>query len=95
MAIPLPSLDDRTFADLIREARALIPALLPEWTRPISWILPPYWGVLAIRHAALGGNVWGPLAMVVVLGAVYAAISFFTFRLFETQARSRATLSLT
>jgi ABC-2 type transport system permease protein len=70
-------------------------ALLPEWTRPISWILPPYWGVLAIRHAALGGDVWGPLAMVVVLGAAYAAISFLTFRLFETQARSRATLSLT
>jgi hypothetical protein len=30
--IPLPSLDDRTFADLTGEARALIPALLPEWT---------------------------------------------------------------
>ena len=32
MPIPLPSLDDRTFADLTGEARALIPALLPEWT---------------------------------------------------------------
>jgi hypothetical protein len=30
--IPLPSLDDRSFADLTGEARALIPALLPEWT---------------------------------------------------------------
>jgi hypothetical protein len=32
MPIPLPSLDDRSFADLTGEARALIPALLPEWT---------------------------------------------------------------
>jgi hypothetical protein len=32
MPIPLPSLDDRTFADLTGEARALIPVLLPEWT---------------------------------------------------------------
>jgi hypothetical protein len=32
MPIPLPRLDDRSFADLTGEARALIPALLPEWT---------------------------------------------------------------
>jgi ABC-2 type transport system permease protein len=70
-------------------------SILPGWTRPLSWILPPYWGILAIRHAALGGEVWGPLAMVVVLGAAYATVSFFTFRVFEQQARARATLSLT
>jgi ABC-2 type transport system permease protein len=70
-------------------------SILPEWTRPISWILPPYWGILAIRHSALGGDVWWPLAMVALLGGVYAAVSFFTFRFFENQARARATLSLT
>jgi hypothetical protein len=32
MALPLPNLDDRTYADLVEEARALIPALSPEWT---------------------------------------------------------------
>jgi hypothetical protein len=32
MPIPLPNLDDRTFAELTAEARALIPALHPEWT---------------------------------------------------------------
>jgi hypothetical protein len=32
MAMPLPNLDDRSFDDLTAEARALIPALLPEWT---------------------------------------------------------------
>jgi ABC-2 type transport system permease protein len=70
-------------------------SLLPEWTRPISWCLPPYWGILAIRHAALGGPVWGPLAMVCILGAVYLAIAVVTFRYFENAARARATLALT
>src|SRR4051794_39165137 len=32
MPIPLPTLDDRSFDDLTAEARARIPALLPEWT---------------------------------------------------------------
>ena len=44
-------------------------SLLPEWTRPISWCLPPYWGIIALRHAALGGDVWGPLAMTRAAGA--------------------------
>src|SRR4051794_23523950 len=57
-------------------------SILPGWTRPISWILPPYWGILALRHAALGGDVWGPLALVAVAGAAYGAISFATFRVF-------------
>jgi hypothetical protein len=30
--IPLPHLDDRTYADLLDEARALLPALAPAWT---------------------------------------------------------------
>ena len=32
MPIPLPDLDDRTFDDLVAEARSLIPAYAPEWT---------------------------------------------------------------
>ena len=32
MPIPLPNLDDRTFADLVDEARARIPKVCPEWT---------------------------------------------------------------
>ncbi len=30
--LPLPNLDDRTFEQLVREARDLIPGLYPEWT---------------------------------------------------------------
>jgi ABC-2 type transport system permease protein len=70
-------------------------SLLPGWTRPISWCLPPYWGILAIRHAALGGAVWGPLGMLLLLGVLSLAISAVTFRWFEHAARARATLSLT
>lgn len=32
MPIPLPNLDDRTYAELTAEARALIPTLHPDWT---------------------------------------------------------------
>lgn len=32
MPIPLPNLDDRSYADLTAEARALIPSLDPAWT---------------------------------------------------------------
>jgi predicted phage baseplate assembly protein len=32
MPIPLPDLDDRRFADLVDEGRALLPVLAPEWT---------------------------------------------------------------
>ena len=32
MPLPLPNLDDRTYNDLLEEARALIPSLYPEWT---------------------------------------------------------------
>lgn len=32
MALPLPNLDDRTFEDLVDEARNLIPRYCPEWT---------------------------------------------------------------
>ncbi len=32
MPIPLPNLDDRTYADLTAEAQALIPSVYPTWT---------------------------------------------------------------
>jgi hypothetical protein len=32
MPLSLPTLDDRSYADLLDEARALIPSLYPEWT---------------------------------------------------------------
>jgi ABC-2 type transport system permease protein len=71
-------------------------SLLPGWVRPISWCLAPYWGIAAIRHAAIGGGaVWGPIGMCVALGAAYFALAAAFLRTFERLARERATLSLT
>jgi ABC-2 type transport system permease protein len=71
-------------------------ALLPGWVRPISWLLAPHWGVDAIRHSATGGgDVWLPIAMCFVVGAVYLVLAALFLRVFERQARARATLSLT
>ena len=70
-------------------------AILPAWTHPISWILPPYWGIIALRHAAFGGQVWPPLLMALALGTVAVVIATFTLRWFEHLARARATLALT
>jgi ABC-2 type transport system permease protein len=70
-------------------------AILPAWTHPISWILPPYWGIIALRHAAFGGEVWFPLLMALSLGTISVVLATFTLRWFEHLARARATLALT
>jgi ABC-type polysaccharide/polyol phosphate export permease len=70
-------------------------SLLPSWSHPISWILAPTWGVKAIRAAALGGSPWGPMGWAALLGLVYLALAAAFLRIFEYQARARATLSLT
>jgi ABC-2 type transport system permease protein len=70
-------------------------ALLPGWVAPISWLLAPTWGIEAIRHSALGGTVWFPVAMCVVVGLAYIALAAVFLSTFERAARARATLSLT
>lgn len=71
-------------------------SLLPGWVRPLSWLLAPYWGIQAIRDAAIGGGpVWGPLGMAALIGACCLVIATATLRWFEHLARARATLSLT
>jgi ABC-2 type transport system permease protein len=70
-------------------------ALLPGWVAPISWLLAPTWGIDAIRHSALGGSVWFPIAMCAATGALYLAAATIFLRIFERAARARATLALT
>jgi ABC-2 type transport system permease protein len=70
-------------------------ALLPDWTRPISWVLAPTWGVKALRESALGGDPAFAVGMSVLLGAVYLVLGHFLLRYFEKLARERATLALT
>jgi len=70
-------------------------ALLPGWVAPISWVLAPTWGIEAIRHSALGGDVWFPVAMCAAIGVVYFVLAGVCLRIFERAALARATLSLT
>jgi len=70
-------------------------SVLPGWTHWISYLLPPYWGVQAIRHAALGGPTWTPIAMAALQGSVCLVTAAYGFRWFERASRERATLSLT
>jgi ABC-type polysaccharide/polyol phosphate export permease len=71
-------------------------ALLPDWVTPISWLLAPRWGIDAIRHAALGGGaVWFPVAMCAATGTAYLVLAAAFLRIFEREARARATLALT
>jgi ABC-type polysaccharide/polyol phosphate export permease len=74
----------------------LVPlTLLPGWVGPIAWVLAPYWGMTAIREAALGGSAWAEIGMCIGLGVVYLYLGSIALRNFERLARSRATLSLT
>src|SRR4051794_9391831 len=70
-------------------------ALLPGWVTPVSWLLAPHWGIDAIRHSALGGSVWFPIAMCALTGALYLGLAAVFLRVFERAARARATLALT
>jgi ABC-2 type transport system permease protein len=69
-------------------------SLLPGWTRPISWVLAPTWGIRGIRQAAIGGDPIVAIAVCLGLGAIYLVIGHFTLRYFERLARERATLAL-
>jgi ABC-2 type transport system permease protein len=69
-------------------------SLLPGWVHPLSWVLAPTWGFRAVRAAAFGGGVWGPLGWCLVCAAVYLALAQWFIRVFEVRARERATLSL-
>ena len=70
-------------------------AVLPGWTRPISYALAPTWGMLSLRRAALGGDVLPALGMCLLLTVVYGTLAVLSLRSFERLARERATLTLT
>jgi ABC-2 type transport system permease protein len=73
-------------------------ALLPGWTTPISYILPPYWAAVAL-HGTSSGN--APMeqtlfawAMMLVSAVVYFTISRFLFKKMLFKARVDATLRM-
>lgn len=73
----------------------LVPiGILPDWVRPISWVLAPTWGVRAIRESALGGQPLPDLAMCLLLGLLYLAIGVVAAESVLRSARRHATLAL-
>lgn len=73
----------------------LVPlSLLPGWVTPLSWLLPPTWGVAAVRAAALGGSPWGDIVLCLLTAAVYAVIGTLLARRVVDSARVHATLAL-
>jgi ABC-2 type transport system permease protein len=73
-------------------------ALLPGWTTPISYLLPPYWAAVAL-HGTSSGNApleqvllaWG---MMLVSGLVYFTISRYLFKKMLFKVRVDATLRM-
>ena len=73
----------------------LVPVeLLPGWASPLSWLLPPTWGVRAIRESVLGGDPLFAIGVGLGLGLAYLGLGVLTIRHFETLARRRAALAL-
>lgn len=73
-------------------------ALLPGWTTPFSYILPPYWAARALQITAQGGHDFSEIAfcwaMLLVFAVIYFAIASRFFRTILHRARVAATLGL-
>jgi len=73
----------------------LVPiSILPDWVRPISWLLAPTWGVRAIRESALGGHPLPDLLLCLLLGTVYLLVGVLAAESILRSARRNASLSL-
>ena len=73
-------------------------ALLPGWTTPVSYLLPPYWAAVALHGTSTGGAslnqvlfAWG---MIVLFSLVALFVASRLFKLILSIARSDATLGM-
>jgi len=73
-------------------------ALLPGWTTPISYILPPYWAAVALHGTSTGGASldqtlisWG---MMLFFSVIDLFIASRLFKLMLYKARADATLGM-
>jgi ABC-2 type transport system permease protein len=73
-------------------------ALLPGWTTPISYLLPPYWAAVALHGTSTGGAslnetlfAWG---MMLLFSLVDLLIASRLFNVMLYKARAEATLGM-
>ena len=73
----------------------LVPVgFLPDWVRPVSWLLPSTWGAQAIRDSMIGGRPLPAIAACLALAIGYFGVAALSLRRFELLARRHATLAL-
>jgi len=73
-------------------------ALLPGWTTPLSYLLPPYWAAVALHGTSTGGAslnqtlfTWG---MMLLFSTIDLLIASRLFKVMLYKARADATLGL-
>ncbi len=73
-------------------------ALLPGWTTPVSYLLPPYWAAVALHGTSTGGApfektlfAWG---MMLLFSVIDLLIASRLFKLMLFKARADATLGM-
>lgn len=71
-------------------------ALLPDWTTPVSYVLPPYWAARALHETSTGGGdiqlvtlAWG---MMLLFGIIDLFVASKLFKLMLYKARVDASL---
>lgn len=74
----------------------LVPVVLfPHWARVVADVLPPTWGMRAIREAASGGSAWLDILVCLALGLCYGIAGAVLSETVLRSARRNATLALT
>ena len=68
--------------------------VLPTWTRPISWALPPTWGINALNDAVSGRSAWPDILACLGLGLLFAGAGALLAGRLINSARTKATLVL-
>jgi ABC-2 type transport system permease protein len=73
-------------------------ALLPGWTTPISYLLPPYWAAVALHGTSTGGASFNETlfawCMMVLFSVIDLLIASRLFKLMLYKARADATLGM-
>lgn len=73
-------------------------ALLPGWTTPVSFLLPPYWAAVALHGTSTGGASFNETffawAMLLLFSLIDLLIASRLFKLMLYKARADATLGM-
>lgn len=73
-------------------------AMLPHWTGPLSYLLPPYWAARALHGASTGGappsDIYFSWAMLLVFSILDLLIAGWLFKIMLFKARADATLDM-